>query len=289
MPTPFSHIGVFLDELKKPLASHFVAHISLLLKLGASVAITSNVEELEIWLRERKMEILLLFHEDRFGSELEYCLQRSRNFSQARPMKLCSLAHSLSSEDVNRLGRLGVLSIYVDPVRPESWLNSIRDLLSPVPRIPSLLHLTPIRPILVDASCFGRIGKFHLAPPGALSVETSLKVRAGDLVQMRGEFESATPGAVSRYAVKEVLKDNLYYRYENRIELEPIFKMKEKNWLEWIQKQKDSWVAPKTKLLWITSQYPLLERTFSTRACLVSMWKVHITSIAKQWIGFRLG
>jgi hypothetical protein len=57
------------------------------------------------------------------------------------------------------------------------------------------------------------------------------------------------------YKVKHVSQENIYYRYPNRIELQPEFTMSQEKWSQWISSNGKAWVAPKTKMLWITSNY----------------------------------
>jgi hypothetical protein len=127
---------------------------------------------------------------------------------------------------------------------------------------PSLGGVLPVGPAEAEVRAFGRIGKVNLNPPGAISVETSLKVKVGEQLWMQGAGSDPYLEVKKLYQVAEVLRENLYYRYENRLELVPVDQPSAEDWDRWLRGHKSAWTAPKTKLLWVTENYSVQRELF---------------------------
>src|SRR5277367_5228219 len=64
---------------------------------------TSDAEDLESELRQKRAEILVLALDNDLSPALEATLQKCRNFSQARSLSIIALARSLNPNVIERL------------------------------------------------------------------------------------------------------------------------------------------------------------------------------------------
>ncbi len=235
--------------------------ISEILELGLTTVITSQLQDLEQLLRTSRFDILIWIFDPASNWKLEACLQKSRNFSQVRPLKILVLAKAMNRDHIDRVLQLGALWIYSNSARVDRWLPVVREILGLQSGM-SLPRMIQLDPLEVEIHCFSRIGKMHFHPAGALTVESNLQVKTGEMLKIQGAIADSLSGVNMVYGVKGVHQSNLYYRYKNRIELQPLFNLSADDWQAWVQNHSTEWAVPKSKILWITSQYVYQKEVF---------------------------
>jgi hypothetical protein len=243
--------------------------LSLLKKNHLSFILVETIEDLIISLKETSFKGIHLYLGEVFPDYLLSTLTKSKISSHNRNLSLTVQFSHYYKAEFKRALLAGAKWIFVDPLNPNELYNGVKGSIENfIPPIKTKDFQKNITPIPCKVSIFGRIGKIHKDPLGDLHIESNINLEPGDKIKIESSFKRNTEQDQSVY-VKNKVEEDIYYNYDYSYTLtsSPFYeetynkKLKEegeKRIKKWIEKYKDDFAIPKTKILFI-SENPINE------------------------------
>lgn len=231
-----------------------------------SVFHTSSPADAEALLKQQRFDLMILIFDEEPSSGFMDMLSKTRNLSSHRDLTFAALLTKPSRTGIQKALTLGAKELIISPTDPKTLVRTVRKLSGGIERdltVASYFH--DITPIGCEIEVLGRIGKIYLDPFGDLQLETDVRLPAGRAIKVSCQMAQEQGAADFEYTVTASGQTNIYYNYSNTYRLGWLAGPERRQHLaKWIEKSKDVFAIPKTKVLWITEK-PLgdLEASFN--------------------------